>query len=118
MDLEPGKLGCLDCGHPLVPCLAPFCYKGHNLGALDGIVCEMCGYGLPTEKGYYDTGGDVAARDDVEPLHEEYADVEIKVMYAPKAPTVTPADLPPPRSAAPPPTALKHCRRLPVRQNA
>lgn len=38
----------------------------------------MCGYSLLTEKGYDDTGEDVAARDDIEPLHEEYADVEIR----------------------------------------
>lgn len=118
VELEPGRLGCPDCRHPLVLGLAPFHYKGHNLGAFDDIVCEMRGYGLLTEKGCDDTGEAVAARDDVETLREEYADVEIKVMHAPKAPTVTSSDPSPPRSTAPPPTALKYCRRLPVRQSA
>lgn len=95
VELEPGKLGCPDCKYPLVPGLTPFYYKGHNLGAFDGIVCEMCGYSLLTEKGYDDKGMAIAAWDNIAPLHEEYADVEIKyVMNAPKTPTVTSSDPP------------------------
>ena len=56
IELEPGKLGCPDCKCPLEPGLMPLYHRGHKLGAFDGIVCRMCGYGLLTEKGYDESG--------------------------------------------------------------
>ena len=89
IELAPGKLGCPDCKHPLVPGLTPFYYRGHNLGAFDGIVCEMCGFGLLTEKGYEDTGRAIEAWDRTLPLYETEIDVAIKyVTNAAKESTV------------------------------
>ena len=56
IDLGAGKLGCPDCECPLEPGLVPFYHKEHKLGAFDGIICRMCGYGLLTEKGYDESG--------------------------------------------------------------
>lgn len=90
VELAPGKLGCPDCKYPLVPGLTPFYYKGHNLGAFDGIVCEMCGYGLLTEKGYEDTGKAIEMWDRTMPLCETEIDVVIKyVTNATKESTVS-----------------------------
>ena len=71
VELEPGKLGCPDCRHPLVPGLTPFYYRGDCLGAFEGIVCEMCGFGLLTEKGYEDTGKAISRRDHALPRYEQ-----------------------------------------------
>ena len=91
VELEPGKLGCPDCRYPLAPGLTPFYYKGDKLGAFEGIVCDMCGYGLLTEKGYEDTGRAIASCDHAPPLHEAEADVEIKyVTSAHRTSMVTP----------------------------
>ena len=91
VELEPGKLGCPECRYPLVPGLTPFYYKGDKLGAFEGIVCDMCGYALLTEKGYEDTGRAIASWDCVPPLHEAEADVEIKyVTSAHRTSMVTP----------------------------
>lgn len=70
VELEPGKLGCPECRYPLVPGLTPFYYRDDYLGAFEGIVCEMCGFGLLTEKGYEDTGKAIARWDHVPPLYE------------------------------------------------
>lgn len=78
VELAPGKLGCPDCRYPLVPGLTPFYYKGDKLGAFDGIVCEMCGFGLLTEKGYEDTGKAIGAWDRTLPLYETEIDVVVK----------------------------------------
>lgn len=79
VELAPGKLGCPDCKYPLVPGPTPFYYKGHKLGAFDGIVCEMCGFGLLTEKGYEDTGKAIETWDRAPPpLYEREYDVVIK----------------------------------------
>lgn len=56
IELAPGKLGCPDCRYPLGPCLVPVYHDGTKLGAFDGMACEMCGYGLLTEKGRSDKG--------------------------------------------------------------
>ena len=61
IELEPGNLGCPDCRCPLEPGLLPFYHKGHKLGAFDGVVCKMCGYGLLTEKGYDESGAAIEA---------------------------------------------------------
>ncbi len=78
VELAPGKLGCPDCRYPLVPGLTPFYYKGDKLGAFDGIVCEMCGYGLLTEKGYEDTGKAIETWDRNSLLYETEIDVVVK----------------------------------------
>ena len=93
VELEPGKLGCPDCRYPLVPGLTPFYYKGDYLGAFDGIVCEMCGFGLLTERGYEDTGKAISRWDHAPPLYEKEDDMEIKyVIGASKASVVTSPD--------------------------
>lgn len=61
IELEPGKLGCPDCRCPLEPGLMPFYHKGHKLGAFDGVVCSMCGYGLLSGKGYDESGEAIEA---------------------------------------------------------
>ena len=61
IELEPGLLGCPDCRCPLRPGLVPFYHKGDKLGAFDGIICSMCGYGLLTEKGYDESGKAIEA---------------------------------------------------------
>lgn len=78
MELAPGKLGCPECRYPLVPGLTPFFYKGHKLGAFDGIVCDMCGFGLLTEQGYKDTGKAIETCDRTLPLYTTEIDVVIK----------------------------------------
>lgn len=78
VELAPGKLGCPDCRYPFVPGLTPFYYKGDKLGAFDGIVCEMCGYGLLTEKGYEDTGKAIETWDRNSLLYETEIDVVVK----------------------------------------
>ena len=78
IELAPGKLGCPECRYPLAPGLTPFYYKGHKLGAFDGIVCDMCGFGLLTEKGYEDTGKAMEAWDRTSSLYETEIDVVIK----------------------------------------
>lgn len=52
VELEPGKLGCPRCKTPLVEGEAPCYYEGHVIGMFDGIVCDMCDYGLLTQKGF------------------------------------------------------------------
>lgn len=49
--LKSGRLGCPSCRYPLVPGRTPFYHDGDKLGAFDGIVCELCGYGRLTKKG-------------------------------------------------------------------
>ena len=61
IEMESGRLGCPDCRRPLEPGLLPFHYKGRRLGAFDGIVCGVCGYGLFTEKGYDESGAAIEA---------------------------------------------------------
>lgn len=78
VELAQGKLGCPDCKYPLVPGLTPFYYKGDKLGAFDGIVCEMCGFGLLTEKGYEDTGKAIGTWDCTSLLYEAEIDVVVK----------------------------------------
>ena len=39
----------------------PFYHKGHKLGAFDGVVCSMCGYGLLSGKGYDESGEAIEA---------------------------------------------------------
>ena len=83
IELEPGKLGCPECECPLEPGLLPFYHKGHKLGAFDGIVCRMCGYGLLTEKGYDESGAAIEAFDTALCM-EGYVDVvETRVTIAP-----------------------------------
>ena len=83
IELEPGKLGCPDCECPLEPGLLPFYHKGHKLGAFDGIVCRMCGYGLLTEKGYDESGAAIEAFDAALCM-EGYVDVvETRVTMVP-----------------------------------
>ena len=50
--LKSGRLGCPSCRYPLVPGRTPFYHDGNKLGAFDGIVCELCGYGQLTKKGH------------------------------------------------------------------
>lgn len=83
VELAPGKLGCPDCKYPLVPGLTPYYYKGHNLGAFDGLVCEMCGFGLLTERGYEDTGKAIETWDYAPALYE--AEVDVGIMYVTSA---------------------------------
>lgn len=78
VELASGELGCPDCRYPLVPGLTPFYYKGHKLGAFDGVVCDMCGFGLLTEKGYEDTGKAIETWDRTSSLYETEIDVVIK----------------------------------------
>lgn len=55
IELSPGKLGCPSCKIPLVDGLTPYYHEGDKIGSFDGIICEMCGYGLLTEKGCEDS---------------------------------------------------------------
>ena len=63
VELVPGKLGCPDCRYPLEPSLVPVYHEGAKIGAFDGMACEMCGYGLLTEKGRTDKGRVLEALD-------------------------------------------------------
>ena len=63
IELAPGKLGCPECRYPLEPSLVPVYHEGSKLGAFDGMACEMCGYGLLTEKGRRDKGRALEALD-------------------------------------------------------
>ena len=93
VELGPVRLGCPDCRYPLVPGPTPFYYKGGFLGAFEGIVCEMCGFGLLTEKGYEGTGRAISRWDHAPPLYEAEADIEIRyVIDASRASVVTPPD--------------------------
>ena len=74
IEIEPGRLACPDCRCPLEPGLLPFYHKGHKLGAFDGIVCTMCGYGLLTEKGYVESGKAIEAFGTA-PLEDGFVDV-------------------------------------------
>ena len=49
--LKSGRLGCPGCRYPLAPGRTPFYHDGDKLGAFDGIVYELCGYGRLTRKG-------------------------------------------------------------------
>ena len=63
IDLEPGRLGCPECRYPLEPRLVPVYLDGARLGAFDGMACEMCGYGVLTEKGRGDRERALKAHD-------------------------------------------------------
>ena len=47
----------------------PFYHRGRKLGAFDGIVCRMCGYGLLTERGYDESGAAIEAFDTARCTH-------------------------------------------------
>ena len=63
IELGSGKLGCPECRYPLEPSLVPIYHEGSKLGAFDGMACEMCGYGILTEKGRRDKGRALEALD-------------------------------------------------------
>ena len=56
IDLAPGKIGCPNCRYPPEAFLAATYRDGAKLGAFDGMACEVCGYGMLTEKGHGDRG--------------------------------------------------------------
>ena len=63
IELAPGMLGCPECRYPLEPRRVPVYHGGSKLGAFDGIACDMCGYGLLTEKGHDAKGQALEALD-------------------------------------------------------
>ena len=63
IELAPDMLGCPECRYSLEPRLVPVYHNGTKLGAFDGMACDMCGYGLLTEKGHDAKGRALKALD-------------------------------------------------------
>ena len=55
IQLESGNLACPDCRTPLDKGYVPISLDGFMLGVFDGLICEMCRFGLLSEKGYVDS---------------------------------------------------------------
>ena len=56
IELKSGELGCPRCNTQLVNGKVPYFVYGTKLGEFDGLLCEICRYGLLSEKGYEDSG--------------------------------------------------------------
>ena len=93
IELAPGKLGCPNCRYPLEPSSVPVYHDGTKLGAFDGMACEMCGYGLLTEKGHSDKGRALEALDRTLVSYPLDNAAETYVLSGSHASTVTRGDL-------------------------
>ncbi len=93
IELEPGTLGCPECRYPLEPRLVPVYHDGVKLGAFDGMACEMCGYGLLTEKGRGDRERALEAPDHIPLPYPPAMVVEKYAASSPRASPVTRGDL-------------------------
>ena len=60
IELKSGELGCPRCITQLVNGKVPYFVFGIRVGEFDGLLCEICRYGLLSEKGYEDSGKKVA----------------------------------------------------------
>ncbi len=56
IELKSGELGCPRCSTQLVNEKVPYFVNGIKMGEFDGLLCEICRYGLLSEKGYEDSG--------------------------------------------------------------
>jgi len=56
IELKSGELGCPRCLTQLVDGKVPYFVFGTRVGEFDGLLCEICRYGLLSEKGYEDSG--------------------------------------------------------------
>ena len=56
IELKSGELGCPRCFTQLVNGKVPYFVFGTRVGEFDGLLCEICRYGLLSEKGYEDSG--------------------------------------------------------------
>jgi len=56
IELKSGELGCPRCNTQLVNGKVPYFVYGIKVGEFDGLLCEICRYGLLSEKGYEDSG--------------------------------------------------------------
>lgn len=56
IELKSGELGCPRCNTQLVGGKVPYFVNETKVGEFDGLVCEICSYGLLSEKGYEDSG--------------------------------------------------------------
>lgn len=56
IELKSGELGCPRCNTQLVNGKVPYFVFGTRVGEFDGLLCEICRYGLLSEKGYEDSG--------------------------------------------------------------
>ena len=56
IELKSGELGCPRCNTQLVDGKVPYFVFGTKVGEFDGLLCEICRYGLLSEKGYEDSG--------------------------------------------------------------
>jgi len=56
IELKSGELGCPRCNTQLVDGKVPYFVNKTKVGEFDGLVCEICNYGLLSEKGYEDSG--------------------------------------------------------------
>ena len=52
---ERNQLTCPDCKTQMDKGYVPISLDGFILGAFDGLICQMCGFGLLSEKGYIDS---------------------------------------------------------------
>ena len=93
VELAQGKLGCPECRYPLEPSLVPVYHEGSKIGAFDGMACEMCGYGLLTEKGRSDKGRALEALDRILVSYPLDNAADTYVMSGARASPVTRGDL-------------------------
>ena len=93
IELAPGKLGCPNCRYPLEPSLVPAYHDGAKLGAFDGLACEMCGYGMLTEKGHGDKEQALGALDRMQWSYQLDNATETYVMSGARTSPVTRGDL-------------------------
>lgn len=56
IELKSGELGCPRCNTQLINGKVPYFVNGTKVGEFDGLLCEICRYGLLSEKGYDDSG--------------------------------------------------------------
>jgi len=56
IELKSGELGCPRCFTQLVNGTVPYFVFGTRVGEFDGLLCEICRYGVLSEKGYEDSG--------------------------------------------------------------
>jgi len=56
IELKSGELGCPRCNTQLVNGKVPYFVYETKVGEFDGLLCEICRYGLLSEKGYDDSG--------------------------------------------------------------